>query len=372
MAIAPISSISTRNNYIGFSGSKSNKKGNNTSQNTGINKAIPLATLLAMSPLLVPNVSSSNKVEAFKPNISLSIDASEQTGKVINSKEFVSPNGTKRVVKFISNDNNNQNFEKVMITESWAAKNNMTAQAAYELKSISKFNFNIQGDDGVATSPMTFLRLIAVSENNKPRKIADKDFCIFVANELASTRNNSQIEETNYKRNLRPTFDNDYSLQNVPNKNILKDSKGMDMSDPVYKKKGSQPFEGDNGNYVFTYYSVGDADKCQVVTVKGVTKDGQAFPEMKVMANISNNANFDDFQNGEDTPQCFNYGHTVLVDSEMNKYNISDKSLAFALMAIADNESFSSPYVVKGMTNRYMVLGKGTISHIDESEEADF
>lgn len=372
MAIAPISNLSTRNNYIGFSGSKTNKKGNNTSYNTSINKAIPLATLLAMSPLLASNVSASNNIETAKSPVSLQVDGLEQVGRVVKSREFVSPNGTKRVVKFISNDNNNQNFEKVMITESWSAKNNMTAQADYELKSISKFNFNIQGDDGVATSPMTFVRLNAVSENNKPRQISDMEFCAFVAKELASTRNNSQIEENIYKRNLRPTFDNDYSLQNVPNKNILKDSKGMDMSDPVYKKKGSQPFEGDNGNYVFTYYSVGDADKCQVVTVKGVTKGGQAFPEMKVMANISNNAHFDDYQNGEDTPQCFNYGHTVLVDSEMNKYNISDKSLAYALMAIADNESFSSPYVVKGMTNRYMVLGKGTISHIDESEEADF
>lgn len=374
MAITPISNALTRNYNIGFTGKNKKSENNNIRENGSIIKAIPLATLLAMSPLVGQSVSSPNKYDAeiyrtelVAGGISNSI---KQSSNVIDAKSFKYADGSGRTVNFIDSDGNANNFERVQIVESWPTNKSLgvnAGSAVYELKSVSKYNYNIQGDDGQATSPMTFVRLNLESANKKDRKISDKEVCDYLVSSLNSSKNNSDIAENNVKRNLRPTMDTDYSLQNVPNGDILQQSVGFGakLEELNAKKIGSQPFSGENGEYEISYYTLHDNDKAQLVTVKGET-----FPEMCVFANISNNASFEDYGTASTIPQKFNYGQTVLMDSDHKTYNISDRALAMALMAIYENESIEDPFVVKGVNNRYMVFKTGTISHMDESESA--
>lgn len=108
MPIAPISSLSFKNNYnqVNFEG----KKKENTPHSSVVSntlKAIPLATLIALSPLNSVNAQNQVKEE-----------------KLIGFEKFgPNENGSSEVVLFLSNDGNDNNAEIVTYAtaRSWRA-----------------------------------------------------------------------------------------------------------------------------------------------------------------------------------------------------------------------------------------------------------
>lgn len=159
------------------------------------------------------------------------------------------------------------------------------------------------------------------------------------------------------------SYDEDFTLQNVPNGNIISSSKGIanGVKNMGAVLLGTQQFDGDNGTYEAKYYSLQKDDRVQMITIKGPN-----FPHLWVVANFRNNASFENYGTGENTPQSYSYSQTVLLDEDLKKYSISDRSLTNILMSIYDNEIVDNCFEVKEQYNNYMVLPKGAIAPIHD------
>lgn len=370
MAIAPITNTLTRNSNVAFTALrvKKDKQEQESGSSSSFMKAVPLATMLAMSPLTVANINAADRIDDGH-NIELvesqGIDEVEQVQNVLKSKVFSDSNGSTKVT-FVNSDNNKNNFEKVLITESWPANSRLNIKAGsatYEVKGITKYNYKIQADDGNNSSNMPFIRLSVAAQNGNEVAITDKKVCQFVANELASSNNNSNVSKNVINRNLRMSYDEDFTLQNVPNGNIISSSKGIanGVKNMGAVLLGTQQFDGDNGTYEAKYYSLQKDDRVQMITIKGPN-----FPHLWVVANFRNNASFENYGSGENTPQSYSYSQTVLLDEDLKKYSISDRSLTNILMSIYDNEIVDNCFEVKEQYNNYMVLPKGAIAPIHD------
>lgn len=143
MAVSPVSSVSFRNNYsnIGFEGKKKNDK-NVSVENTrsSMLKAIPLAALIAMSPL------TSTKAQTFAKN-----------EKIINFEQY---DETKKglgdvVIWFLSTDGDDNNAEILRYTSNKTIKYSTTSDKAFHDKQscdISKFRIvNVSSKYGNST-----------------------------------------------------------------------------------------------------------------------------------------------------------------------------------------------------------------------------
>ena len=98
MAIAPIYNVSFTNNRINFNGKKHNNE-NNRMQIPSFVKSIPLATMIAMSPLTSVNAQNMQEPKA----------------KIVATKEFTenNPAGTKGTVLLFSTDGNDNDVEAI-------------------------------------------------------------------------------------------------------------------------------------------------------------------------------------------------------------------------------------------------------------------
>lgn len=272
MAIAPISSISTRNNYIGFSGNKKSKNTYNESRNssTSIFKAVPLAAAIIMSPLNVSSSQAQNYNPAKVKTEQVNLTASDKAKGCV-SREVVSPNGSKPVQVLFLNDDGSKNVKSVDI---------QTYSGYLKDVSLEKIKFNIIGDDGIpADKVITFP---AVISEERGRAIVNKD----LYNYLLNFENNGYrglksdaavaIKDKVFVRGIRPSDNGE--LQNVPRKQDWiekgkseKESFGIEFfNEPV-------AINTSKGNYnVRAYSSIsGNLGKSfQAVTIE---KDGAEF-----------------------------------------------------------------------------------------------
>lgn len=370
MAISAISSVNVcgYNKNTSFTGNKELSKKNGYAQSASNPlKAIPLAALIAMSPLNSVNLNAENRIEDSGLNIELvetpEVSETYQSNVIVKSKSFKDADGV-TTVKFISSDGNRSNFEKVIITETMPGMNGgKPVSANYEVKKATKYNYKIQADDGLFTAPMPFVRLYAYSDGGSESKFSDKRVCDYIASELVSSRNNSNILENVVNRNLRMAMDLDYTLQNVPKGNIISSSAGMvnAIKNTGSKLLGTQAIEGDNGMYEVKYYSMSNDDRVQLVTLKG-----KNFPHLMVSANLKNNVKFEDYGNPNFVPQEYSYSQIVLMDEQGTYYSISDQKLSRALDAIYAADVCDKVYDISQKSNRYMVMPRGTVSPMHE------
>ena len=344
MNIRPITPLANVNNYtnLTFDG----KKKKNVNQNLNITRpsshklAVPLAaTVLAMSPMSSASAKTplsdvaENKVELCENPGFLNLGP-----KVIKSKIFTQsrksaggvPYDVQYRVNLISNDLDNDNFEKIQIVVKEPGISDKPA--VYNVSKLSTYNFSIVSDDGSESNSFSLDEV--TTHNTKYDDDAygneshntEKIVCDFIKAELNSSRNNSKIERKVIARKIRPSMF--YNLQNGKSENNMNEA--VPISRPDYRCLGFQDFKGLNGNYKFGYYSTSDEDKIEFVTIQ---KDGG--PELAVRKNIIAKGIFNA---GSSQPFILNYGITEVYDNNQKKYYISDQALSNALVMVYNDD----------------------------------
>ncbi len=375
MAIQPITSanfVINKNNNVAF-GKKENDKRNQTGFIKASSIAVPLATLIAMSPVNSAASGRINYNDNEKANTSLYIDDLddiEQSAKVINSKKFYTGKGmspvngevtlfdTYATLKFIDTNSIRNDFERVeTVTTSPTFKN---ASVTANVDELAKYNYTITSDDGSSSNSFSFMRAYSTDANAERTKTEAQDLCQMLEEELNSIRNNTNIKQSTYDIKLRASATSE-GLQNVPNKDIMKNA--APVVRPDYKRLGTQDFEGQNGKYKISYYAITESAKKAGDNIEFVTVKKEGYPELAVMANYPSKGKI---VNNSGQDWVFNYGITILKDQNNKKYCISDMALSQALTIIYNNEKTDGDvYKCELLEKKYAFSDKGIIVPLD-------
>lgn len=205
MAIAPISSVSFRNNYnqVNFEGKKKEKSSGLHVSNSI--KAIPLATLIALSPL--------NTVDA---DAQVSVNANRYQTEVANSRQINSFNRAD-VIEY--RDFNYNGFD-VRINLVKDKQNPATKNIWMEWEHdsgiggsgyVSRFNhikYNIIGEDSNSGGNVNFNAIYYMQDGGNSEHLqtfSNPDVCDYVNNLIKNNR--TSVLKKNVVLNLSPTID---------------------------------------------------------------------------------------------------------------------------------------------------------------------
>ena len=373
MTIRPVTSATlvSNLNQLNFEGRK--KKNSSVSQpisNVSYKLAVPLAaTVLAMSPMAKSSANSnlydvnSEKIEVLAPENNLINE-----GNIIRTKSFVLnrksaggvPYTASYDVNFVSNDNDDSNFESIQILY----KEGNGGSSKGRLYTVNKFNtykFGIVSEDGSESNNFALDEIEAydtrLGKNTYGNKtyITDKPICDYI------NGNNSDVTQNVVVRKIRPS--SDLNLQNVAPKNKIKDAVSIVRNN--YKRVGSDDIEGANGQYKLIYYSMPNSNEVDLITLK---KDGS--PELAVGKNIIATGIFN---SGDSSPVKLEYGVTELYDNNMKKYYISDKDLSIFLVNAYNNPVTSGMVFNCEAVEREYICHSGVVMPLDgEDEYEDF
>ena len=342
MAIAPISSIGHKNytKNIHFEARNKENKGSSNLRNTAM--AVPLATLLAMSPLNPVDARINDRFEDNSPKIELfdfsEIETNPQTIKSMPCKtEKKSWNkDTNSELKLVDTDGNKANFEGIMLTNN--------AVIDMDLKCKYNHNFTIYSDDATVGNKFKLYSYCfeepESEEYQLSEMVTDSQAKKFIEDALKSPANNNvTLKEITAHPSLRFDVASEKFVRarvlNRPIPNTMKNAKPYDFSSSgIYKNIGSQEFQGDNGKYQFTYYSYGNREKIDVVSIK---KNGG--PELFIQKNIIGKLLIKD-SNGS-KQQDVDYGCAIVVDGNGKEYALVDLLLSRALVLIAQDSQTS-------------------------------
>ena len=111
MTISPVSAVSFRNNYnqVNFGSKHKKDEGNHSSRPAGtLMKSVPLAALIAMSPLVG---AQAQLINGITPN-----------EKIVKSMTYKDPDKDGCDILFISNDGNDSNAEAIVLQHGMLAK----------------------------------------------------------------------------------------------------------------------------------------------------------------------------------------------------------------------------------------------------------
>lgn len=374
MAIQPVisSSFGIKTNNLNFEGKKDKKnvaKNELTNSVTPSKLSVPLALVMAMSPANLKSANDFNVKDSDNFKIEV-VDENSAYKDVIKSQRFfdsripklVTVDGDLKWVKFslynninlINKDLQRGDFEDIEIET--------TIGNISDLKVVSKmtelvtYNYSILSDDGTRTPFATVRRIFMQSEEtNNINNIETAAACEFVAKELKSSRNNSNIKQTVRNIDLRPDAKS-RTLQNVPNGNILKNAKPIDRS--AYKYLGDQIIEGDNGKYTFKYYNYTGNKSIEEITIQ---KPG--MPEVRVAGVYQGKARFG--AHTEKEPVHYYY-LILLEDGDGKRYCISDPSLAVTLaQALDEPQVFGGAFDRQALEQDYLYTPKGAVTPVN-------
>ena len=379
MTIRPVTSATlvSNLNQLNFEGKK--KKNSNVSHpinNVSHKLAVPLAaTVLAMSPMAKSYANSNlNELNSEKNEVMTPENNVINEGNIIKTKSFVlnrkSAGGVPYTatydVNFVSNDNDDSNFETVQIL--YKERNGVSSKG--RLYTVNKFNtykFGIVSEDGSESNNFSLDEIevydtrIGKDAYGNKAYITEKPICDYIKSQIKLNRNNSSVNPNVITRKIRPS--SDLNLQNVAAKNKMKDATPIVRNN--YKRVGSDDIDGSNGKYKLIYYSMPNSKEVDLITLK---KDGG--PELAVGKNIIAKGIFN---KGDSSPVTVDYGITEVYDNNMKNYYISDKDLAIFLI-----NAYNSP-ITSGMVfnckavEREYICHSGVVMPLDgEDEYGDF
>lgn len=361
MAIRPISQIMpNQTNVIQFEGKKKEK---NTPQphTTPMVKAVPLAVLIAMSPLS-SDAASNYRIEPEANTIELvdvpevnEIDEAQQSGRVLASKTFGKVRASKNLEIQLVQQNNKKNVQFLYT----GYDNKITKTRKNQLV---KYNFSLRSDDGTSKK-FTIKNVHSYTDKElqkdfnsrmAPIPIVPNDKRVTSYMETLNKQYPGAVEVVQYNRVVGPSATG--YLENNAGGNSMKTA----TPKASYGKNiGSNDFDGDNGKYTIRYYSTdGNENNAEVVTVQ---KAG--YPELKVsLAVYHKDTFFSDYNNATQ----LNYGQVILVDAKNKKYNIVDNALTQAMDFVKQSlteqgNAFNNAYAVLSLANNYGVTTKGAV-----------
>ena len=284
MAIMPVSGVSVnkKNNIINFEGKKNKEVTAPQRSYTSSVKAIPLAVLIAMSPV---NASSANTISS-QPNV----ETIENTVGVTNNQDNIklvfeeSPAERSRF-QFYSKTNNKNSIDEVVLR--------LTGHP-FDVEKLVNTTLELVGDDGISAGEVKFKQLILAPSTGEPVTMGDANetrceyIQKFIDGKLPSVKNNNAIPVENQKRVIRLGLG--CELQNVkPNTSWLVD--GANRKEAFGLEIGHLDVKTNTGDYRVTVYDMDDSkNDFEVVTIK--REDG---PEFKVAALRGAQVKLEDF-----------------------------------------------------------------------------
>lgn len=376
MAIMPVSAVNAyQNNIINFQGKKNKESNLHSSTSSPMLKAVPLAVLIAMSPINAQSINNTNNIDYNNNNIeyvempanSLIVSNMHTTtpkDNILGTKEFFERDkaGTSEGVpvygefKLINSDKNKNNFESIRlrVTRDYFDNGN---KADFEgtIVGYSQVNFTIIGEDGVPVSKASFNQIILKDDKtgyNIP--ISRPEMCGYMETLLSSPNNNTGIKKNVINRNLRPSPGG--GLQNVaPDTSWYQKAKERD--EYFGSEIMSAKVQGTFGNYTLRAYNMNnDKSNFERMTIQ---KDGG--PELIV--NKLKQVN----------DKCFNYGYIgniVYHQLDVSRRNLGthaiiDPKLFESLKSVVGLEKFNNAFEVQNVDETTIVDENAIVADLD-------
>ena len=147
-------------------------------------KAVPLAVLLAMSPVTVQNV------QAAKPNQTVTAIA-EAPQKVIYQRTYKTHHGYNLTIKAINTKDNSTNFDKIVLK---------SGEFEYDVKDVYDSNMYLLSVNGVKEGPLNFYEVKAFDKTEgQMTSFLDPNVAGYVAALVQTPNNASKIKEIKNK-----------------------------------------------------------------------------------------------------------------------------------------------------------------------------
>lgn len=364
MLIAPISNTLTRNYNVGFTSLKihNDKKNNENFPSGSFMKAVPLAAMIAMSPLNVTNVNAADRIDESH-NIELvetqGVDEAEQTQrKVVASKKFPYTNDQTLIVKCV-NTTGGEGFDTVELAGIDRAGIVYDDLANPFVKSITKYNISVISDDGVnqGTFPHNVLEL---KRPTSPFPYTERydEISDFILEQLANNPKKDVIPVYEYNMKISPTLGG--SFQNNTKPVNINDVKGRTIDRSEYEKTApSRVINGDNDKYTIRFYK-SKSDGRTLVTCEKSANPGNEF--RVAMA-------------GDFTGQFGDYTYRktiasyklVRLDNDEDGFCLMDTALGKELQKIAQTPEGAKAYICPAYDYIYDVYGKGVLADVTEN-----
>ena len=375
MAIRPIMNAGLKNNYnTQFSGKNRNndnfeyQTNEISSKKASALKAVPLMTLLAMSPLNTANLNAAdmtdfpeNAIELVEvPEISeeMSIAGINENKKIIASKQF--PAKGQNISGYIVNLVNTEGrrgsgfdaIELVTIDANGIAYNDTPAR----VKAINKINFNIVSDDGVSQGVLPLTKIVTkptglaveLTMNNDP-------IAKYIQQQIANNPNKDVVPVNVYNRTLGMTPS--ATFQNNSKGNILDKATGYNLSGYT-RTAPTKTIVGDNGTYKISFYK-NNADNKPLVTCEKTSNPGNPLRVGLVVDHIAN------IDKDEYSSIVAKYTATILKGGNNNTIVLMDTKLGNELKKYANSSDGKSAFgMFTGWDTDYKVFGKGVITQV--------
>ena len=368
MAIAPISSVLSRNYNIGFN--EISKK------STSFVKAAPLAAVIAMSPLTIQNIQSAEKLPENSHNIELVENraASEisQSSTVISHKEFEDATelGLSADVYLTKNPKGSKNANSVEVAVSSMDDRIYDMEGLKgTVRGLINLTYEIYGDDGNEYGKLK-LRQFLVEDKNNPGdlyNVTSSQVSDYLESIINNPKYDTGIETINLTRKIRPTVST--GLQNVPTDPSTWMEKARRTRQNFGKEVVTAEVQGSYAKYQLVGYSTDDDDSdFEVLTIgKLGTYEGipaMIGPEMKVDAIRDVNTQFYNY----DIFDSVDYSQINISKDGVGKFVIMDDALVKALRNAMGAPQFNNAYKVESNIENVIVLPSGLVAKMDYQE----
>ncbi len=344
MAIEAITSIRNNNsNNVHFEARK-NKKSAPVSNPTVTStvKAVPLAVLLAMSPMTTTNAESIMRSEANSNVIELS--QSQNTKQVIESKVFQND-----IFDFkVSLERNPQDSNSHKIRVSVNTAEHMFNKFSYDgyVTKLNKINYNVYDDTGKKVSQFNYKHVSLNDVNGKEPSIGipDKNVCDYIEQLLSKYNAGLKPDIRNFSLKMTP----DGSLRHTtPSTNWLSETTGAYTS-KYGKIYNTGDIQTEDGPYrVYMHTTDGDDKNFEAVSI--VNKDGSI--RHRVTGVIACNVAINPFLGSKITDLEL---HQInIVDPQGNQRTICNKELWNILVQLGQTTDCNNAYYLKNVKTQH-------------------
>ena len=366
MPIAPINNAFTKSYNVGFTSLKTNKEKNTGEHHTASTfmKAVPLATMIAMSPLNAANVNGADVINEAH-NIELveapGMDNAEQSRKIVASKEFPCNTASNAKVRVdLVNTEGGSGFDKIELV--YTGKNGVVydeGEFNEYVTGITKYNFDVISDDGVnqGTMPLnTFSVRVPLLETGD-LTLAHDDAVAYITEQLAKNPKKDVIPVKTYNRKLAPTLGG--GLQNNPKAVTINDVSGLNIDMSTYKKTApSRVIKGDNDKYTISFYKDKSSGR-NLVTCEKASNPGNEF-RVAMVGDFSAT-----IEKTQHSPSIATYP-LVILRNDKDGFGLMDNTLANELKNISQSSLGKGAYICPAVDYEYMLVGKGAIANVTE------
>ena len=280
MAIQAISSVTNK----GYSNISFGKRGEKSAKNHNVTspvKAVPLAVLIAMSPLTTTNAENIMRAESNAHTIELAEAPQSQSRVLMYAEGFTSQNGSKVAVMAFNTKGGTDSFDQIVLK---------VGEFTFEAKDLLLREGYLYSSNGVKEGPLRFKEVIAETEiDGKKERLSfvDPNIVNYVEALVAQPTNKSNIKNIRHAdlnmvvasskgqfifltdEDLKNHLENSTLYKLVGSNSTLYD--GM-MTEGFAENRldaWERRIQGSHGNYIMKFYDIDDnPDNAEVIVVQ--------------------------------------------------------------------------------------------------------